>query len=232
MDCIGVDGARAGWIAVWRQGVGFRSAVHGSALAAVAAHREARVLAVDVPIGLAEQGVREADRLARRFVGGRRSCSVFSAPVRGILDATSQPEASRRHRAIDGRGFGAQAFAILAKVREWDAVLQADAAARAIVREVHPEVSFAALNGGVGLAERKRSAAGEAARTRLLADSFGAAAVVGLLAAVPRQAAGRDDVLDALAALWSAERIATGEAGSLPSPPRHDAVGLPMAIWW
>ena len=30
----------------------------------------------------------------------------ISSPVRGVLLAASQPEASRLHRAIDGRGFG------------------------------------------------------------------------------------------------------------------------------
>jgi predicted RNase H-like nuclease len=169
--------------------------------------------------------------MARRFVGGRRACSVFSAPVRGILDATSQPEASRRHRAIDGRGFGAQAFGLLAKIRAWDTVLQTDAHARAVVYEVHPEVSFAALNGGLGLAAGKKSEAGAAIRTQLLSAVYGTH-MEALLAAVPRRLAARDDVLDAVAALWSAERIAAGVACSLPSPPGRDAVGLPMAIWY
>ncbi|KLI97863.1 DUF429 domain-containing protein [Luteimonas sp. FCS-9] len=231
MDCVGVDGAKAGWIAVWRAGDRFAFEVHTSAQAVVSAHRQARVVAVDVPIGLAEHGAREVDVLARRFVGGRRACSVFSAPVRGILDAASQPEASRRHRAIDGRGFGAQAFGLLAKIRDWDTVLRSDADAARIVREVHPEVSFAALNGGVGLAEGKKSVAGAAKRMQLLSAVLGAQ-VEALLSAVPRRAAARDDLLDALVALWSAERIAAGIACSLPSPPGRDAVGLPMAIWY
>ena len=34
------------------------------------------------------RGARRADIEARKFVGGRRASSVFSSPVRGILDAT------------------------------------------------------------------------------------------------------------------------------------------------
>ena len=231
MDCVGVDGAGAGWVAVWRACAGLTFAVYASPKALLDAHRQARVVAVDVPIGLAEHGARPVDSLARRFVGGRRACSVFSAPVRGILDAASQLEASRRHRAIDGRGFGAQAFGLLAKIRAWDTVLQADAHARAVVYEVHPEVSFAALNGGLGLAAGKKSEAGAAIRAQLLSEVYGTH-MEALLAAVPRRLAARDDVLDAVAALWSAERIAAGVACSLPSPPGRDAVGLPMAIWY
>jgi predicted RNase H-like nuclease len=39
-----------------------------------------------------------------------------------------------------------------------------------------------------------------------------------------------DDVLDAFAALWSADRIARGEAINLPAIPPRDSVGLRMEI--
>jgi predicted RNase H-like nuclease len=232
MTCVGVDGAKPGWIGVWRQGEAFAFEVYPDAVSLQTSHAAAAVIAVDVPIGLADAGSRTADREARRFVGGRRACSVFSAPVRGILDAASQPEASRRHREIDGRGFGAQAFGILPKVREWDSLLQSSAHARAQVREVHPEVSFAALNAGCGVADRKKSASGQEARLRLLSTVFDEAAIGCLLSRVPRRRAAADDVLDALVALWTAERIAAGHACSLPSPPETDFHGLQRAIWY
>lgn len=233
-QCIGVDGARSGWIAVWRGQGGLAWRVHGNARALVDAHRDATVIAVDVPIGLSEHGGRPAEREARRFVGGRRACSLFSTPVREILDAKTQPEASRRHRAIDGRGFGAQSFAILSKIREWDDLLRGDPQARRVVREVHPEVSFAALAGGAGqgIVASKRTPAGVAARSALLAAVFGEVAISALLHAVPPRGAKADDVLDALAALWSAERIRDGVARSLPAEVEPDAAGLDAVIWY
>lgn len=165
--CVGVDGAKAGWIAVWPEQNDFDFAVYDSPASLWQVHVGASVVAVDIPIGLSERGAREPDVLARRFVGGRRACSVFSAPVRGILDAGSQADASLRHRQIDGRGFGAQAFGILPKIRVWDEFLRANPAAEAVIREVHPEVSFAALNGGFGLAAGKKTAEGTARRTYL-----------------------------------------------------------------
>jgi predicted RNase H-like nuclease len=228
---VGVDGARSGWIAVWQTAGAFRYALYDDPAALCAAHPAASVIAVDIPIGLSDSLGRAPDALARRFVGGRRACSIFSAPVRGILDAASQPEASRRHRAIDGRGFGAQSFAILAKIRVWDDLLQRQRGLRAVVREV-PEVSFAALNGGVGLIESKKKAPGQSLRKALLAGHFGLAAIDDLVRAVPRGQAATDDVLDALVALWSAERMLRGEAKSLPAPPTIDATGLATAIWY
>lgn len=97
---------------------------------------------------------------------------------------TSQLEASRTHKEIDGRGFGSQSFAILPKIREWDNLLQTDHQARAMVREIHPEVSFSALNGGrgKGLASSKKTQDGAARRTELLSAVFGPE--MALLAAV------------------------------------------------
>lgn len=232
--CVGVDGAKSGWIAVWWSGNALAYQVYPDARTLVEAHRSARVIAVDIPIGLCERGGRQADSQARTFVGGKRASSIFSTPVRGILDAASQTEASRRHRDIDGRGFGAQSFAILSKIRQWDDLLGSDAQARQCVREIHPEVSFAALNGGQGrgLVDPKRTFAGAEARVSLLADVFSREVVMSLVRSVPVRQAATDDVLDALVALWSAGRIAAGHAGSLPAPVVPDATGLPAAIWY
>lgn len=229
---IGVDGAKSGWFAVWRSGVGIGFDLYARVEHLIAAHSGADVIAVDIPIGLSDRDGRAPDALARKFVGGKRASSVFSAPVRGVLDAQSRAEASDRHRRIDGRGFGAQAFAILPKIREWDTLLRSDAQARSRVREVHPEVSFAAMNAGLGLVPSKRSAEGHALRVQLLGRHFGQDVVEALVAQVPRRLAAADDVVDALAALWSAERIHAGRAGSLPSPPEVDSAGLQMAIWY
>lgn len=228
--CVGVDRARHGWIAVWEaQGV-LAFDVYSDPAEIWSAHQGASCIAVDIPIGLSDHGPRAADVEARRFVGGQRASSIFSAPVRPILDATTQPEASRRHREIDGRGFGAQAFAILAHIRTWDAFLTNCFAARAHVFEVHPEVSFAALNNGTGIAEPKKSADGATARKALLAREFGEERVRCLLARCPRNVAGPDDVLDALVALWTAQRIAAGTALTLPPDPPVDSAGITTAI--
>lgn len=227
---VGVDGARDGWLAVWEENQDLAFRIYATPSALWSAHRDATVIAVDIPIGLSDSGPRAPDVEARRFVGGRRASSIFSAPVRAILDAATQPEASRRHREIDGRGFGAQAFAILPKIRVWDALLIADADSRACVFEVHPEVSFAALNGGAGLAARKKSTEGEAMRKTLLAREFGDERMQALMASCPRRMAATDDVLDALVALWTARRIASGAALTLPTPPLVDSAGLRTAI--
>lgn len=228
--CVGVDGARAKWIAVWEQDGALALCVYETPDALCASHDDADVIAVDIPIGLSDRGPRSPDVEARRAVGGRRASSVFSAPVRGILDAATQPEASRRHREIDGRGFGVQSFGILPKIRAWDTLLAANASLRGRVYEIHPEVSFAALNGNKGLPEPKKSVEGALRRMAILEQEFGADQVRALVAAYPRRMAALDDVLDALVALWSANRIAAGTSVCLPSNPLVDSAGLITAI--
>jgi predicted RNase H-like nuclease len=125
-----------------------------------------------------------------------------------------------------GRKLSLQAFHLLPKIREVDAALRGDAPLRARTFEVHPEVSFAAMNGGHPLASPKRRSAGREERLALVRSLH-----PDPLALLPAGAVAKDDLLDAFAALWSAKRIAAGVARSLPNPIPHDAEGLPMAIW-
>ncbi|NIK50890.1 DUF429 domain-containing protein [Xanthomonas arboricola] len=233
MQCVGIDGAGSGWLAVWQAGDGLQFAAYPTVAAVASALGDVAVLGVDIPIGLSEHAPRAADVQARRFVGGRRACSIFAAPLRGMLHAPTQVEASALHRVLDHdgqRGFGVQSFALLSKIRAWDDALRADPAWAERVFEVHPEVSFAVLAGGHGLAAGKKSNAGHQQRAALLGQFYGARQVAALLERVPRALAKPDDVLDALVACWSAQRIAAGTAGSLPAVVERDACGLRMGI--
>jgi predicted RNase H-like nuclease len=228
---VGADGCRGGWVRAARALDGgaprvdwvrdVRSLLSG--LDAVAA------LAIDIPIGLGEVGARACDVLARRALGRPRASSVFPTPIRAALRATTRAEASRITRERDGRGVGAQAFALWPRIREVDALLAREPL-RERVCEVHPELSFQAQNGGVPLAYSKHDALGRAQRASLLDARLGTGCTSAARAAIPRAAAADDDVLDALACLWSALRIARGEAQALPDPAPRDRHGLPMCI--
>jgi predicted RNase H-like nuclease len=187
------------------------------------------VLGVDLPIGLperAERGGRACDRAARRLLGRPRASSVFSPPARAALSAEryEAAQAANRRSSNAGTGLSIQSYHLIGKIRALDRQLTPPRQAR--VREVHPEVSFAAMNGGAGVAASKKTEEGHARRRALLAE-----AGVAVPEAAPRGAA-RDDLLDACAACWTAARIARGEAQRLPEgPPPTDARGLRMEIW-
>jgi predicted RNase H-like nuclease len=126
-----------------------------------------------------------------------------------------------------------QLHMIAAKIRDVDAVLRADLALAERVFETHPELAFRQLNGECALDQPKKVKGkcyepGLALRRRLLiAAGLPAASVNG----APPEGAGPDDLLDALACAVVAQRIRSGVARPFPSPPPHDAFGLPMAMW-
>jgi predicted RNase H-like nuclease len=97
--------------------------------------------------------------------------------------------------------------------------------------EVHPEVSFAAWNEGPMLFP-KRHREGHQSRRDLIARHFGADAFDSVAAQVRGEKVAVDDIADAFAALWSANRILMGAAGRFPASPQFDSLGLPMHIWY
>jgi len=147
-----------------------------------------------------------------------------------VLTAGSHDEASRVRQSIDGKRMSVQAYHILPKVAEVDALLLGRPGDAARVHEVHPEVSFAAMNGRAGLAHGKKRKAGRDERLDLLTPAFSDAPRV-FLDEYPRKRVAADDVLDAFAALWTARRLASGDAWTLPARPSVDRHGLTAAIY-
>jgi predicted RNase H-like nuclease len=204
----GVDGTKGGWVAIVLEDGRFVCDYVLPLGTDFSALREAHVIAVDIPIGF---GPRMADATARRFLSGASS-TVFSAPSRKQSEAPFGP----------GLGLSAQSHALGGRILHLTEFARSDSR----VREVHPEVSFRAMNDGQPLGYRKKSAGGALERIELLAQHGIELARLTQAAAAPL-----DDVLDAAAAGWSAHRIANGAASSLPDPP-ETIDGHPVAIWY
>ncbi len=230
----GVDGCRSGWLyAAWLPGADdILVGIEVTFAALLKRLPSATQWAVDMPIGLPEKGPRACDQAARAYLGHPRGTSIFPAPVRASLAATSFEEAQRLHREADeGRSLTLQAFHLLPKIRELDTALRSNPSLQARCVETHPELCFAGLT-GEPIHQAKRSAEGRAVRAAALERMF-----PGALDSAREQLTGqtgyaRDDLLDALAALWSAGRVARGEAMRFPAhdTPR-DEEGLAMVIY-
>lgn len=219
MAVLGVDGCPGSWVGALVDGttVSWHTGAFSDLLAL-----PADVVAVDIPIGLPRDGQRRtADLEARRELGAERS-SVFFTPPRVVLEAASQPEATRLSRSAGSVGVSIQTFHILDKVAEVDSLLRADPAAAARVVEVHPEVSLRRL-GGRALPP-KRKVDGRRARLDLLRTWL-----PGLELPAPLPGRARpDDCLDAVACAWTARRWLDGRAEVLGG--ELDATGTPMRI--
>ncbi|MEM9025904.1 MAG: DUF429 domain-containing protein [Verrucomicrobiota bacterium] len=202
----GLDGARGGWVLSRRvPGSGYGAEVFFCpSLDEVLDITGSERVAVDMPIGLATavSPQRKWDVDARRVLRGRLSSRVFTPPIQEVLNSASYAEANQRSKALIGKGISVQAWNLVPKIRELEAVLRSSPELSVQWREAHPEIAFANLNGGMPIVGSKKTREGEQIRGELLRRSagirfdliwghFSQAGVQGRFA--------RDDVLDSLA---------------------------------
>ncbi len=230
---MGADGCRSGWLCVFEElpsrRIGSKIFTTIGDLFAVAP--EVELLAIDVPIGLTDAGPRACDVEARALLGPTRGSSVFAAPIRPALHAASYLEACDASFKAQQKKLSKQSWAIYPKIRELDDLLQQRADLRDRVYEVHPEVTFTAWK-GAPIVEPKKKRPGFSARHDLVSRHFGSHAYETVRTRYPRKDVADDDILDAFAALWTAERILRGDAKPLPKSPPVDSAGLPMRMMY
>ncbi len=221
-EVVGLDGTRKGWVAIVLDAGRFaRAHVFRDFAEALEVYPSPAIVGVDIPIGLQEgREYRGADVAAKEFIGARRSSVFFTAP-REVFEASSYAEARAISLELTGRSISAQSYALRRKI------LEVSALATDRVYEVHPEVSFAAL-AGRALSHPKKSWTGELTRRELLEGAGIRIPIeLGPVGAVPA-----DDILDAAVTAWTANRIAQGEARTLPAEPPRDPAGRVVAIWY
>jgi predicted RNase H-like nuclease len=227
MFVAGVDGCPAGWIAFKVDLPSRVTSVEVIDLPAWLRERppELACLGIDIPIGLLD-GSRACDKAARKLLGQPRGSSVFPAPCRAALAAKNHAEASAINREKTERGLSQQAWGIARKIKQADDAMTAEHQQWAF--EVHPEVCFWALNEERPMAHHKKNEAGRDERLNLLRTEF-PEIQQHLLNRPPE--VGKDDLLDAAAAAWTALRLSKGEERRVCEPER-DEKGLAVAIYY
>ena len=194
---VGIDGCHAGWIAAIREPGGqLRSQLAAHVTEILDPLPPDSVILIDMIIGLPEAGEsqRECDQQARRRLRPHGS-RFFPAPPRAAIGSASYPEACRLARAATGKAISKQCWHLFQKIRELDTVSDFR------IRESHPELAFAKLNGDRPIAASKKNATGQAERLKLLDAALPGSGelYVGLIRNTLRRDVARDDALDALA---------------------------------
>lgn len=246
-EYVGVDGCRYGWFSVALNETGYDLSVCRTFRQLLDCYHEARLILVDMQIGLPQGAAwRACDEQARQRVRNFTQ-AVFPTPTRetieqvGALPEGCLPATHLRYRFEQAcvQGINLQTFAIVHKIAEVDQIMRE----RPInlhpeVREVHPEVCFWALNGEAPLQYRKKEPGGLGEDERLAilgnvenrADQIFEAACVRF----PRADVGKDDILDALAAAVTAYQ-SQGVLETLPDEPPEDPVhghlNMEMVYW-
>lgn len=229
---VGVDGCRAGWLAIGLETEGNWQVNIFPDVSSIWDHYcRASLILIDIPIGLKAEGrvERRCDPVVRKLLGPRRS-SVFPAPCREAIYATSYQEACDVNQRLTGKRLSVENWNIIPKIREVDCLLSDDTSARGCIREIHPELCFWGLAGRPMQHAKKRSE-GLSERTQLLQSIYPQATdiISHTLSTYKRKDVARDDILDALSA------AVTGLMGkqnlvSIPQEPEFDERGLRMEM--
>ena len=163
------------------------------------------------------------------MLGRGRASSVFPSPSRRALSFPDYRAASDVNLQLTGRKLNKQSFNISPKVREVDEAMKAGVQER--VREVHPELAFLSLNGGVSVPLNKKTEAGRDHRWRLLRAVYPDLQPTADLPPELRGLCQMDDYIDALVCAWTAVCMARGTARRIPAEPDADDRGLRMEMW-
>jgi predicted RNase H-like nuclease len=222
----GVDGCRSGWLIVEADNdlskaeLQFASYWHD-------VNSTARIVAVDMPIGLSRDGVRQCEVEARKLLSPCAS-RIFKTFSRGAL-RFAQNDWNVANQWSKAQGFGGiskQIWNIRPKIKEIDRAIAPKDQAR--IAEAHPELAFARLNGGRPL-DSKHTRGGLAARQEIL-TAAGFTNLDNWLRELRGRGAKADDLFDACVLVLTARNILRGEGREVPVVEQRDSRGLKMAI--
>jgi predicted RNase H-like nuclease len=231
----GVDGCPGGWLCIVcaPDTNSFSISVFRTAADLLTHDPKIGVMTIDMPIGLVDTGRRRCGELARDMLGTRHVC-VSNAPIRPALYAPSRLAASAITEKATNRQVGSIEWALYPKVINLDVAITPSHQSWRF--EIHPEICFCAWNNGTAIQLKKDSDQGRQDRESLI-DTAWPGVRQTLLAQLQQQGHNRqhvalDDINDAFAALWTARRIAAGEAQRIPDAPAIDSRGLRMEMWY
>jgi len=225
---LGVDACPGGWFAViLREGKDPGVACHETFDDLWEAHRGKSCILVDIPIGLPEEGTRDADQEARDLLGCRGS-SVFDTICRPLLEMEDYDDANAKYRELAGKGLSQQAWNLREKMKQVDEVVSRDDRGKDVLRESHPELCFYALNDGNPVAYSKKSDRGREKRIDLLEAELDNTRRLydEAMEEFYRKDVDRDDILDAMALAVAARNR------SLTSVPEGNDIGPWMRIYY
>lgn len=236
----GVDGCKAGWIAVTAAPESFGLAevkIFASLADTIAGPADCSIIAIDMPIGLAEcaiRGGRKPDWAAREFLRPHQA-RIFPVPSRRAVYAHTQGYehvcAIARKTSDPPRAPSKQLFWILPRIQEADEILRKDPQLRARIFEVHPEISFRLMNRNEPVPAKKIKGSINLPGIELRKELLAAAGFsLPFLNQRPPHGAALDDFYDACACAWTARRIFKDEARVFPAHPPRDGKGLEQAI--
>ena len=215
---IGIDGCKSGWFAVWQnQDEVIDTAIFKSLnnLKDFFIESNQLIIGIDMPVILSEVMPREADQLARKLLS-KKASSVFTAPTPEMLDQPNYEKASLISKRLIGKSMSLQSWYLFPKIKDVQTVIHCE---NIKLFEIHPEVSFRAMNNEKVVLASKKTAEGFDIRKSLLDKHFLNFNFDVIRNKYQKKDLMDNDILDALVVFWSARRIVNNQASYLPKTP-------------
>ena len=237
MKFIGIDGCKDGWFCVSLddgEAYSYRIIQDTESLEQHLGH--ATSVLIDIPIGLLDAGTdeRQCDKQARKLLRPKRSSSVFPAPARQTLQASSYEQAQLINRHSNGRGLSQQSWNIVPRIRQIDDLITSNTSLQGVVRESHPELCFWALNDRAAMQYNKKKIEGKQERLAVLEKFFGQCHELLEQASSQylRRQLAYDDIIDAMVCAITAKH-GYNNYTTVPAVPDLDVQGLAMEmVYW
>jgi predicted RNase H-like nuclease len=224
VKALGLDGFRNGWVVVCL--CGDQRNIHFRGNIADALSNQFDRAAIDIPIGMNHDGLRDCDLFAREKLRPYTS-RVFTGARRWLWEEFDDPDnANREALNRNQKRVSRQLWHLGPKIMEVDAFVREHPFLDII--ETHPELVVQRLNNGSALPSKKSEEGISERQNLLVLDGF-SDINEWLLDTRIGTGAKRDDVLDACAAAVAARDHVSCVPEGLPL---LDAHGLPMQIWF
>lgn len=224
----GIDGCRGGWITAVIEEDTLKM-YKFSSLKEMTEQIPFDACLIDMVIGLQGKDSQiRPDSIARKILKGRAS-TVFPAPCRQAVYGRSKEERLEANIRVLNKKFSSQTDGIIPKMREVDEFLQENPRFKNEIRESHPEVCFARLNGSV-LMTSKHDPEGIRERISVIRNYLPEVTEEWIRSACRKMKCSADDVTDSICLAITAELTKQGKTESIPSEPMADDTGLLMQM--
>lgn len=229
--CVGVDGCKGGWVAAVIEQGELRIEKYGNINELVAKYPKFDNMIIDMVIGLPadqKQYDNRPDSTARRLIVPRTS-TIFAVPSRQAVYEETEEAQIKANRSALGKGLAKQTMAIIPKMRELDIFLSENDRYKNVIKESHPEVCFARLNGAVVMT-KKSEMHGLMERVQILSQYFPDLSVDSISVRAKELHCNRDDIVDAVCLAVTANLDFQEDTEVIPKNVLVDNHGLKMQM--
>jgi len=213
---IGIDGCKAGWItakALENKSISFQIIENlndGYLKESNLSH-----IGIDIPLQLSHSEKRLAEIEARSLLKNR-ACTIFSPPTLSALRAKNYIDACDVNFKECGKRISKQSWNLFPKIKEAQEFLQNNSISKLGIFEVHPELSFMAMNDMSLIKASKKTDIGREIRIKLIQKFFPNFSFALVRNKYKKTQVLDDDILDSISVLWSTQRIVDNIAEFVP----------------